>query len=91
MKRFYTAIALIFATLIGLFILIPIIFDKATTITEMILNGETSSDIATISALVSTHSSGADATLANLATTTIIIAWLIGIIDLYRIRKQLKK
>ncbi|MFP6782236.1 MAG: hypothetical protein VCB59_11115, partial [Gammaproteobacteria bacterium] len=46
-------------------------------------------DIATIAKLASTNSAGSDGQLLNAATTAVALAWLIGIVDAYRVGRRL--
>ena len=59
--------------------------EKATQISEKILNGGIHLDIETVTELASNQASGADVQLLNIATTVFVVCWLIGIIDSYRV------
>ena len=61
-----------------------IAIDKALKITADIQNGNIQPDIATITALVSKQSTGTESQLLNIASTALLICWIIGIIDSYR-------
>ena len=59
--------------------------DKTLLVLEKIQSGETALDAAAITELVSNQTSGTETQLLRLATAALIISWLIGIVDSYRI------
>ena len=59
--------------------------ERALQIVDRIQRGEVQPDIAVVAELVSRQSMGAGAELLNLAWTVLIISWLIGIADSYRV------
>lgn len=85
LQRHLRATILASTSLIALYILISKAIEKALILRDKILSGEVEPHIATIMELVSKQSEGADASLINLATLVLIIVWLVGVIDAYRI------
>ncbi|RKZ97417.1 MAG: hypothetical protein DRQ42_09605 [Gammaproteobacteria bacterium] len=65
--------------------------EKALSVVEQIQNGDVPLDIAAITELVSTQSTGNDIQLLNTATTAFIICWVIGIVDSYRLGRRRNK
>lgn len=59
--------------------------EQAFEISDKILRGETQLDVQAITEQVAQQSSGADAQLLNLTTIAILICWLVGIVDAYRV------
>ena len=69
----------------ALYFLITKSVESALRITDKIQSGEVPLDVATITELVSNSPTGADALLLNIATVVLIVCWLIGIVDSYRV------
>jgi hypothetical protein len=59
--------------------------ERALQIAEKIQDGEIQFDVTAITELVSQQPTGTDAQLLNIATYVLIISWLIGIVDSYRV------
>ncbi len=59
------------------------VFDSAISIVDQIQSGNVSPDIATISELVS--NSAIHSQTVNIATLALLVVWLTGIFDSYRI------
>jgi len=70
---------------IPLYIIITQAIERALLISEKLQRGEVLFEIEAILELAMKHPTGADAQLLNIATTALIIAWLIGIIDSFRV------
>lgn len=75
----------------GLYFLISRMIEKALQIAEKIESGEVQPDLAVITELVSSQSTGAEARSLNIATAALIISWLIGIVDSYRVGRAKDK
>jgi len=88
LKRYFTAMLLGIVAAGGLYFLIVETLARSRQIAEQILAGEIPYDLATITQLASMHSAGSDARLLNTATTAVAIAWLIGMVDSYRVGRQ---
>lgn len=85
LKVYFTASVLVAAALVALYILITNAVERALLITDKILSGEVPPDMLVITELVTKQSIGDDAQLIEFATTGLVIAWLIGIADAYRV------
>lgn len=81
LKRYYRATGLASVTLVTLYILLTSAIEKATAISDKILNGEIAPDITTISKAITDSAVASDATQTDLATVLLILAWLAAIID----------
>ncbi len=78
--------------LVALYFLIAKSVEKTLLVFEKIQSGETALDAAAITELVSNQTSGTETQLLRLATAALIISWLIGIADSYRVgRAQAKE
>lgn len=75
----------------ALIILLAKTVEIALNIGEKIQNGEVQFDAVTIAALVSHQASGSEAQLLNIATAVLFIAWIIGIVDSYRVGRAQEK
>ena len=93
LKRYYRATVLASVALIALYILVTSAIEKAVAISEKIIAGEIALDINTLSKTISESAAGADASLTNTATITLIIAWLLAIADAWLVghRHELKR
>ena len=71
-----------------LYLLISKTVERALQISAKIQSGEIQPDVAAIAELVSTQPTGAETELANIATAVLVIVWLIGIVDSYRVGRM---
>jgi len=85
LKKYIAGTVLAGATFAGLYILVAQAVESALQITERIQNGEIPPDVVKLTKLVSEQSAGADVQLLNIATAVLIICWVAGIVDAYRI------
>ena len=69
----------------ALFIIIGNIMTRAMAITDKILSGQLAPDIAVIRQLILQPQSEVIAQQLSTATTALIIVWIVGIIDSYRL------
>ena len=83
-KRIHGA-ALAGTAIAALYFLIAKTVEKTLLVLEKIQSGEAQLDAATITELVSTQTTGTETQLLRIATAALIISWLIGIVDSYRI------
>lgn len=85
LKKYIPGVVLVGASLVGIYYLISKAVERSLQIIEQIQSGNVQIDVAAITELVSKQSTGTEAQLLNIATVVIIICWLIGIIDSYRV------
>ena len=85
LKKYIPGVIIAGTAIFGLYVLIAGAVEKALQIAEKIQSGEVQPDVAAIAELVSKQPAGADAQLINIATAALVIAWLLGIIDSYRL------
>lgn len=85
LKKYIPGVALVGASLVGIYYLISKTVERSLQIVKKIQSGNVQLDVTTITELVSKQSTGTEAQLLNIATVVIIICWLIGIIDSYRV------
>ena len=83
-------IGLIFSStaLVGLYFVFVNILEKAQTIVEKIERGEVALDIPSISTML-TEQTSAEAQSMSIAVWVFIIAWLVSIIDSYRLGRAI--
>jgi len=84
LKKYTTGVVLAGASFASIYYLTSKTVEKALQIAEKIQSGDVPLDVEAITELVSKQSTGAEAQLLNIATATIIVCWLIGVIDSYR-------
>ncbi len=84
LKRMAVGLGLLSASLWALYVLLSNAISRALVISDKIVSGEVAPDVIAIRELIAQQPIGSDAQLINLATTVLIAAWLIGIVDSYR-------
>jgi len=85
LKKYMAGVLLASVSFVAIYYLISKAVERAFEISEKIQSGDVKLDIAAITELVSQQSNGTDIQLLNISTTAVIICWLIGIIDSYRV------
>jgi len=85
LKKYISAALLTCASAGALYYLAFKIFEKALLISEQIQSGEIPLDVVAISELISKPLPGSEAQAYNIALLVLLISWLIGIADSYRI------
>lgn len=91
LKKYVAGAVLAGIALAGLYYLIAKTVEKALRIAEEIQSGEVQLDATTITELVTKQATGTDAQLLDIAVAVFFIAWLIGIIDSYRVGRTRDK
>ncbi|MDX1279954.1 hypothetical protein [Shewanella colwelliana] len=89
LKRYNTGTLISFLSLSGLVYLLYKAVERAQAISDRILSGEIPLDFNVIYQQISQVPPGDSGLLINLATLAFIAGWVVGIIDAYRIGKQL--
>ena len=85
LKKYIPGVALVCGSLGGIYYLTSKTVEKGLRIAETIRSGDVQLDVAAITELVSKQATGTEAQLINIATAILIISWLIGIVDSYRV------
>lgn len=85
LKKYIPGVALTGTSLTGVYYLISETLKRALQIVEKIQAGDIQPDVTAITELVTKQSTGTDATLLNIATVVLVICWLVGIIDSFRL------
>ena len=85
LRKYIPGTVLAGTALVSLYFIVSQMVERALQIVDRIQRGEVQPDIAVVAELVSRQSMGAGAELLNLAWTVLIISWLIGIADSYRV------
>ena len=91
LKQYITGTILFVTTLVALGMLMAKMVEIAVQIAGQIQTGEVQYNVATIVELISMKTTGGDAQLLNFATMTLFIAWLVGIVDSYRVGRAQEK
>lgn len=91
LKKYISGAVLVSAALGSLYYLITKTVEISLQITEKIQSGEVQLDVVGITELVSKQLSGAETQAYNIATAVLLISWLVGIIDSYRIGRVKNK
>jgi len=91
LKKYRIGALLASISLIAVYHLMSVAISNALQITEQIQMGQLQPDVATITALI-TKQSAANAQSLDVAMMSIVICWVIGIVDSYRLgRKAIKE
>ncbi len=85
LKKYIPGVVLVGTSLVGSYYVISKTVERAFRIVEKIQSGGVQLDVTAITELVSKQSTGFEAQLINIATVVIILCWLIGIVDSYRV------
>jgi hypothetical protein len=85
LKKHIRGMVLASITLVSLYFIISNVVERAQQIADKILRGEVQLDVTVIADLVSKQPTGADAEFLNYVWAALIISWLIGIADSYRL------
>jgi len=89
LKRYIIGSLLASIALVATWFLVSGMINKALELANKIKSGEIQPDISAITALLSRQSVGGEFQLMNIAVNSLIIVWLIGIADSYRVGRQL--
>ena len=83
LKRYARGMLLIVPTVLALIYVVNDMLQRAAAIAEKILSGAASTDVATITALVTAD--GNQSTMSEIAVYVLLACWVTGIIDSYRL------
>jgi len=76
---------------VSLYFLIARMIEKTLQVFEKIASGEIDSDATSITELVLNQTTGSETLLLRIATAALVISWLIGIVDSYRVGRAQDK
>ena len=85
LKKYIPGAVLAGAAFAALYLVITGIVERALQISEQIQSGEIQLDAAAIAELVSKQSTGAQTQLPDIAAAVLVVVWLIGIVDSFRV------
>jgi len=84
LRKYAVGILLAGASFAAIYYFMAETVEMASEISQKIQSGGVPLDVGAITELVSQQSNGADAKMLNVATTALVICWLVGIVDSYR-------
>ena len=85
LKKYISGVVLVGASIAAISYLVSKAVERAFQIAEKIQAGGVPLDVEAITEMISRHSSGADLQLLNIATYALVICWLVGIVDSFRV------
>jgi len=85
LKQYLRGSVLMLAALAALWVIVQSAFQQAQTIVDQIYAGDIPLDSGAIAEAVANPSAGANAVTDNIALIILVVCWLIGIIDSYRL------
>jgi len=88
LKKHFTGALLAGISLVCLYLLMSVAMEAAQVISQKILSGEIPLDILRIRKEIYTQSAAIGSTRGEVATWLLIICWLVGIADSYRLSRQ---
>jgi hypothetical protein len=88
LKAYLVGFTLVSVTFAFVIYILKKVTDQAYAIVEKIQNGDVQLDLIGITELVSKESSGADIQLQNIAMLVLVVCWIVGIADSYRIARK---
>jgi hypothetical protein len=91
LKKYIPGAVLAGTAFAGLYFLTAKTVEKTLQIIEKIQSGEVQLDATTITELVSKQATGTEGQLLDIAAAALLISWLIGIVDSYRVGRAQDK
>jgi len=91
LKKQLTGMLLAILAFAGLYSIISTTLERAQRIADKILSGEAPAGISALTEFVSSEAMNTGAQQMDLALLALLISWAFGIIDSYRIGRQLEK
>ena len=88
LKKYPMSLALAAAAFAGLYSIIATSLEAAQTIADRIVSGQIPADINAITDFASSQAMMADTHSMNMATGLLFLAWVVGIIDAYRLGRK---
>ena len=73
------------AALIALAVIVKVATDRALAVVDSMASGEIPVDTGALTELVSSSVSNTDSSMVNYSLIVILVCWLIGIVDSYRL------
>jgi hypothetical protein len=89
LKRYFVGLLLASIALVASYFLISGMIVKALELADKIKSGEIPPDLSAITELLSQQSTGTDLQSLNTAIIFLLVTWLVGIVDSYRIGRQI--
>jgi hypothetical protein len=91
LKKYLRGAALLILALTGIIAIMVTSVQRAIAIVEKIQNGDVPLEMQALSELVSKSSSRPEGLLVNIASLVVLLCWIIGIVDSYRIGQKQKQ
>ncbi len=88
LKQYKRGIALMLIVLVSLFVIVAKAVQQALAILEKVKEGGETIDFSTISNIAADASSTSDSLLFHFALLLIMLCWIIGVVDAYKIGKK---
>lgn len=85
LKHYVRGSILILAALISTTVIVTVIVQQALAIIDRISSGEVAIETGAIADMVSSSTHGAESPMANISLVVLLVCWLFGIIDSYRL------
>ena len=85
LQQYLRGSALMLSALIAFYIIVRSIFERALTIVDQISAGDIPADTGAIADMVTSSANDANGLAENVALIILLLCWLIGIIDSYRL------
>lgn len=85
LKRYVAGFSLIIIALAASYFLIYSLVNQALEIADKIKSGETSPNLSVIFELLSHQSASAEVQSINTSMVVLLVAWLVGVVDSYRV------
>jgi hypothetical protein len=85
LKKNMIGTVLAVAALASLYLLVSNAVERALSITEEIQSGAVPLDVVAITELITRQLGGTEGQVLNFASAVLLISWLIGIVDSYRV------
>jgi len=91
LKKYKTSTVIFISALVCLYITFSKLMEKAKIIAPKIQSGEIALDVGAISEVLKSQTFSGDIKQINFAVTALILIWLVGIVDSYRLGRIIDK
>lgn len=88
LNRFIVGVVLLGVSLTSVYFVMSSVLAKALIISDKIQSGDVPFDVMAITNMVSKQTTGADEQVLNAAVYTLIICWVIGMVDSFRVGRR---
>ena len=91
LKHYQRGSVLMLLALVSFSIIVTRAYDRALTIVDRIISGDVAAESGAIAEAVSTANTGSDSLIESASMIVLLVCWLLGIVDSYRLGSAQEK